>query len=484
MEQLAQTALDAVTIFGANYADVRVIDRRHEIIQTKNETVAGLDIGSSYGIGVRVLCNGGWGFAATQEVTNDGVAEAAKRAVTTAKASAMCLEKPITLAPEPVYKATWISPYQIDPFTISLEQKIGLLQDAARIILSVKGVTLAQGLLTFIHEDKYFASTEGSKIHQNFIRSSCAIEANAINENERQRRSWPNSGGGQYELAGWEMVEKWNLKGNAQRIAEEAVALLSAPQCENKTCDVILGASQLGLQIHESCGHPSELDRALGQEINYAGASFLTPDKLSNLQYGSPIVNLVADATAPGALGSFGYDDEGVEAQCVYLVKDGIFAGYLSSRDTAHLIGLPRSGGAMRAESWKFVPIIRMTNISLLPGNNGNLEDLIADTDDGILMETNKSWSIDNLRYNFQFSTEIGWEIKKGKRVCMIKNPSYAGITPDFWNSCDAICGKQNYVDWGVPNCGKGQPCQTMWTGHGAAPARFRKVQVGIAHSG
>jgi TldD protein len=279
------------------------------------------------------------------------------------------------------------------------------------------------------------------------------------------------------------MIEKWDLPGNAQRIAEESVALLSAPVCPQGTYDVILGSSQLGLQIHESCGHPSELDRALGQEINYAGASFLTPEKLQKLQYGSPLVNLVADATAAGALGSFGYDDEGVQAQRVYLVKDGVFSGYLSSRDTAHLIGLNRSGGAMRAESWNSVPIIRMTNISLMPGGAGSLEQLIENTEHAILMETNKSWSIDSLRYNFQFSTEIGWEIKNGKKVRMLKNPSYAGITTNFWNSCDAICGPESYVEWGVPNCGKGQPCQTMWTGHGAAPSRFRQVAVGMAHA-
>jgi TldD protein len=226
------------------------------------------------------------------------------------------------------------------------------------------------------------------------------------------------------------------------------------------------------------------LDRALGQELNYAGASFLTPDKLYQLQYGSKIVNLVADATAPGALGSFGFDDEGVAAQKVYLVKDGLFCGYLSSRETAAMVGLSRSGGMMRAESWAYQPIIRMTNISIEPGNAGSLDDLISDTTDGIFMEMNKSWSIDQLRYNFQFSTEVGWEVKNGKRGRLLKNCSYGGITPQFWNSCDAICGPEEYVYWGTPNCGKGQPCQTMWTGHGAAPARFRNVQVGMAHSG
>jgi TldD protein len=394
----------------------------------------------------------------------------------------LCLSKPIQLAAEPVHKAAWTSPYLIDPFTVSAEDKFAILLAAAKNMLAVKQITLAQGSMSFIHEHKIFASSEGSLIEQTFLRSACGIEANASNENDRQRRSWPQANG-QHELAGWEMVAKWDLPGNAQRIAEEAVQLLTAEPCPQSRLDVVIGASQLGLQIHESCGHPSELDRALGWEVNFAGLSFLTPDKLGHLQYGSPIVNLVADATASGALGSFGFDDEGVEAQCVPLVKDGIFTGYLSSRDTAPLIRLPRSGGAMRAESWSVVPIIRMTNISLLPGPSGSLAEIIADTKNGIYMETNKSWSIDGRRYNFQFSTEIGYEIKNGKLGRMLKNPSYSGITPEFWGACDAIGGMSDYIHWGVPNCGKGQPCQSMWTGHGAPPARFRNIQVGIAQA-
>jgi len=483
MRALAEHALNVADQLGASYADIRLIEQEFQLINTKDLSVAGVNLGTSLGAGIRVLCSGGWGFASTQQLSKAAIEKAVKRAVDTARASARCLETPVMLAPEPAYNAVWVSPHTKDPFAISLETKIGILLEAARLMKSVKGVTLAQGSMTFIREKKYFASSEGSRIQQTFIRSSCGIEANATGENDRQRRSYPNSAGGQNELAGWEMVEKWDLPGNAQRLAEEAVALLTAPACPQGTTDVILDSSQLALQIHESCGHPSELDRALGQEINFAGASFLTPDKLGKLQYGSRIVNLVADATAPGALGSFGFDDEGVQAQRVYLVKDGLFCGYLSSRDTAHLIGLGRSGGAMRSESWNRVPIIRMTNISLEPGSAGSLADLIADTRDGMLMETNKSWSIDNLRYNFQFSTEIAWEIKNGKRGRMLKNASYGGITPSFWNSCDAICSRQEYIEWGVPNCGKGQPMQTMWTGHGAAPARFRNVQVGMAHA-
>jgi TldD protein len=480
--QLAQKAIDTARAMGASYVDARIIEQEYEVIATKDLNVAAFNQGNSYGLGLRVLCDGGWGFASTPNVDNKGIEAAAKLAVATARASATCLDQPVSLAPEPVHNAVWTSPCKIDPFTVSLEDKLSVLMEAAKIMLAVKGVTLAQGSMTFIKERKHFASSEGSRIDQTFIRSSCGIEANATSDSDQQRRSWPQANG-QHEMAGWEMVAKWDLPGHAQQIAEEAVALLTAQPCPQTKTTVVLGASQLGLQIHESCGHPSELDRALGWEVNFAGLSFLTPDQLKSLKYGSSIVNLVADATAPGALGSFGFDDEGVAAQRVDLVKDGVFSGYLSSRDTAHLIGLPRSGGSMRAESWAFVPIIRMTNISLVPGSAGKLDDIISDTKDGIYMETNKSWSIDGRRYNFQFSTEIGYEIKNGKLGRLIKNPSYSGITPQFWGSCDAIGGLHDYVAWGVPNCGKGQPCQTMWTGHGASPARFRNVQVGIAHA-
>jgi TldD protein len=250
---------------------------------------------------------------------------------------------------------------------------------------------------------------------------------------------------------------------------------------------VILGSAQLGLQVHESVGHPIELDRVLGMEANFAGTSFLTLEKLRKLRYGSGLVNVVADARqehGPG-LGTFAFDDEGVPARCTPIISNGLFTGYLSSRDTAYTIGETRSGGTVRAESWNRLPMIRMTNISIMPGEMPlTHEQLITDTDHGIEMETNKSWSIDDKRYNFQFSCEIGWEIKNGKRVRMLKNPSYSGITTEFWNSMDAICSRDEWTLWGTPNCGKGQPQQVMGTGHGAAPARFRKIKVGSAYKG
>jgi TldD protein len=306
--------------------------------------------------------------------------------------------------------------------------------------------------------------------------------ATSFAENEIQKRSYPSSFGGQHTLQGYELIESLDLVGHARSVAEEAVALHKAAQCPEGVRTILLDSSQLGLQIHESIGHPIELDRVLGMEANFAGLSFLTLEKLRTLRYASEIVNVVADARldhGPG-LGTFGYDDEGVPAQRTDIIKDGLFIGYLSSRETAAAIGESRSNGTMRTESWNRLPIIRMTNISLLPGT-WSFDDLVAATDDGIFMETNRSWSIDDRRYHFQFSTEIGWEIKGGKRVRLLKNPSYSGITTEFWNSCDAICSRDHWTLWGTPNCGKGQPMQSMGTGHGAAPARFRNVQVGIA---
>jgi TldD protein len=373
----------------------------------------------------------------------------------------------------------------VDPFSTSVEQNLELLLRADAEARAVKGITLVEGSIHMSRRRQVFLSTEGSSIDQTRTVTGAGIETYSFQNNDIQKRSYPNSFRGQYQLKGYELLDEIQLVQNARRIAEEAVALHKADQCPKGKRTIILDSSQLGLQIHESVGHPIELDRVLGMEANYAGTSFLTLDKLRNLRYGSEIVNVVADARlahGPG-LGTFAYDDEGVPAQCTAIIKDGQFTGYLSSRETASVIGENRSNGTMRAEGWNRIPLIRMTNISLLPGT-WRLDELIADTDDGILMETNRSWSIDDRRYHFQFGCEVGWEIKGGKKVRMLKNPSYSGITTEFWNSCDAICDKDHWTLWGTPNCGKGQPSQVMGTGHGAAPARFRNVTIGIAYAG
>ncbi len=482
MNDWAHIAVGTALVRGATYADARVMDIRQRDISTKNGAVGTVVESESLGIGVRVIASGAWGFAATDRLTREGVQACAAEAVSIAKASALAKTHNVVLASEQAYVDTWQSPFIKDPFRIPVERQIDLLLAADKEMRRVKGVTLAEGSMSFRRIEQFFASSIGSAIHQVKMLSGAGIVATSFAEKEIQKRSYPNSFGGQHMESGYELVESLDLVANAGRVGEESVALHSALQCPEGASTIILESAQLGLQIHESIGHPIELDRVLGQEANFAGMSFLTVDKLRKLRYGSEIVDVVADARlehGPG-LGTFGYDDEGVPAQCTPIISNGLFTGYLSNRESAAEIGEKRSGGTMRTESWNRLPIIRMTNVSLQPGT-WKYDDLIADTDDAVLMETNRSWSIDDRRYHFQFSTEIGWEIKGGKKGRMIKNPSYSGITTEFWNSCDAICSREFWTLWGTPNCGKGQPQQVMGTGHGAAPSRFRNVKIGVA---
>lgn len=484
MKKFGALALDAATTQGATYADVRVMDIRQRYLSTKNGEIAQVRESESLGLGVRVIVDGAWGFASTDDMSRQGILAAALRAVDIARASALVKKHDVQLAPESKTVDQWTGPCLIDPFSIPVSSCLDLMLKVDAELRKVKNITLSEVAMDFNHIDQLFLSSLGSEIQQTKNQTGVGYVATSFAGNEIQRRSYPNSFGGQYQTKGYELVEELDLLGNAPQIAEEAAALHSCPQCPAGEMDIILGSSQVGLQIHESIGHPIELDRVLGTEANFAGMSFLTLDQLGKLKYASDIVNVVADATpahGPG-LGTFAYDDEGVPAHNTPIIKDGLFTGYLTSRETAPAIGQERSNGSMRAEGWNRIPLIRMTNVSLLP-DKGSLEDLIADTNDGIYMETNRSWSIDDRRYNFQFGTEVGWEIKNGKRTRMLKNPSYGGITTEFWNSCDAICGLEEWTLWGTPNCGKGQPMQTMGTGHGASPARFRKVQVGVAYS-
>jgi TldD protein len=484
MKNLAYYALDAAARAGVQYADVRVVEKKSQTIGTKNQEVCDLEESEGMSLGVRVLVNvgskSGWGFASPARLTPAAIAKSVDRAIDMARVSARCHKGRIILAPEGKYEAEWTSRYQKDPFEVSIEDKVKILLAAAKIMGKVKGIDLTTGSMSFGRERKLFVSTLGSCIWQTTVTSSCGIDASAFDVDGRyQTRSYPTSFGGQFENAGFEMIEKWDLVGNAERVASEAVELCSAPVCPEITTSLILESSQLGLQIHESCGHAVELDRVFGEEVNYAGTSFLVPKLRNKLKYGSNIVNLIADATDLNGLGCFGFDDEGVPAQNVDLVKDGLFVGYLSSRESAATLGLERSGGAMRAESASCTPLIRMTNVSLKPGDGGTLDDIIADTKSGVLLATNKSWSIDDKRLNFQFGTEVAWEIKNGKKRRMLRDASYYGMTPQFWNSCDRI-GSDSIV-WGIPTCAKAQPCQMVGTGHGAPTARFKRVKVGVA---
>lgn len=480
MHELADRALNAAQLAGASYADVRVVESRSQLVEVKNRRPSALSESAGLGLGVRVLVDGGWGFAASASADASEAGRCAALACRIARASARHRLQPIVLSPLAPRQASYQTPIERDPFAVSLADKIDLLLRATRAMEVDSAIVVSQGSLRFWEETKLFAASDGTRIEQKLVHSGAGLCAFARGDGDLQWRSYPNAFGGQYEAAGWELVERLDLAAHAAETATTAVALLTAPQCPAGVTTVILDGAQLSLQIHESCGHPTELDRVLGHEANYAGTSFLTTDQLGRLRYGSEVVNLVADATAPRGLGTFGFDDEGVPAQKVDLVRAGRFVGYLTSRETAPMLG-QESNGTMRAESWGHIPLIRMTNINLEPGP-WKVQDLITDTDDGILMATNRSWSIDDRRYNFQFGTEAGWEIKHGKRGRLFKNCTYTGITPQFWNGCDAVCDASDWEIWGTPNCGKGQPSQGMRTAQGASSARFREVQVGVGY--
>jgi len=478
LKELANRALNLAQMKGATYADIRVLHMESQSIQVKNGVAEAISLGDTQGFGVRVIADGSWGSASSARLERGTVDHVAALAVDIAKASALVGNGGVELGPRETHVDTYHTPFEVDPFQVPLDAKIDLLLLCDEAMRRTKGVAVAEGNMVFLRQDQLFASTEGSLIEQQITETGVGLVATAVGEDEVQKRSYPNSFGRNQGTSGYEFVEKYDLPGNAERLGEEAVALLSARQCPSAVTTLVLGPTQLALQVHESCGHPTELDRVLGTEASYAGTSFLTRDKLGSFRLGSDIVNITADATIPGGLGTFGYDDEGVPAQRTYLVKDGDFVGYLTSRETASLLG-ERSNGTMRADGWANIPLIRMTNINLEPGD-WDLEDLLADTGDGIYMEMNKSWSIDDKRLNFQFGTEIAYEIKKGKRGDLLKNATYAGLTPQFWASCDAICNDEYWEVWGTPNCGKGQPSQVAHVGHGTSTARFRDVRVGV----
>ena len=477
MKDFATRAISTALTLGARYADVRIIVSRNQSIAVKNGKVEGLNDFESIGFGVRVLVGDAWGFASSADITAPEVDRVTALAVETARASAMVPGNPVDLGPPVTSTGRFVTHVQIDPFSVSLESKLALLLDADARIRKNPGVKVSEGSVLAIRRDKIFANSEGAYVEQTIFETGGSISATAVQGNEIQVRSYPHSFR-QQGTGGWEYITDADFPGNAERIAAEAVQLLTADTCPSKDTTLILGSSQLALQIHESCGHPAELDRVYGTEAAFAGRSFLTTEKLKGFRYGSNIVNLTADSVSATGLGTFGWDDEGIPASRTPLVRDGLFVGYLMSRETASTLGV-QSNGCMRADGWNRIPLIRMTNVSLEPGT-WELDDMIADTDDGILMETNRSWSIDDMRYNFQFGTEVGYEIRKGKRGRLLKNCTYSGITPEFWNSCDAIANSKHWKLWGTPNCGKGELMQTMGTGHGAAPGRFRNVRVGV----
>jgi TldD protein len=481
MDDLAGRALDTATRLGATYADVRVVRRREQRADVKAGRVDGLSLGETEGFGLRVLVDGAWGFASSGRMDGPHTEAIAAEAVRIARASARLARRPVVLADRPPATGRYETPVDEDPFTVSIDQTVDMLLEAERAMAAVPGTTTTKAEYHAFREWKDLFATDGSGTSQVLTHVGAGLEVQAASPDDLQRRTYPESGG--YRAAGYEHIRGLDLLARAPALAEQAVALLSAPVLPPGRRTIVLHPSQLYLQIHESCGHPTELDRVFGQEAAYAGTSFLTTDKLdSGFRYGSDLVTLVADATTPGGLGTFGWDDEGVVAQRVPLVSDGIFSGYLSSRETAARIGRT-SGGAVRADGWNRLPLIRMTNINLEPRPGLSLDEIIADTDDGLYLESNRSWSIDDRRLNFQFGVEVAREIKGGSLGQLYRNATYTGITPEFWGSCDAVADERSWVLVGVTNCGKGQPGQGMHVGHGCSGARFRDVEVGVGNA-
>lgn len=462
-----------------NYADIRHQKMLVEDINVKNGNVEALSRNEDQGIGIRVIANGAWGFASSSILSLEEMKRVADNAIEIAQASAITKKNDARLTPTDIHQDKYQSRYKIDPFEVPIDKKLELLLKACSILQKNPQIKVAEGSMNFFKTEKIFASTEGAFIEQRKLESGAGISATAVDGTEAQKRTYPNSPRGDYASRGYEFVEGLKLVENAEKTREQAVELVSAPPLPEMETTIIIAGNQLALQVHESCGHPTELDRVLGTEISYAGGSFMSIDKLNQLKYGSDKVTIVADATIPEGLGGFGYDDEGVKAQRVYLIKDGMFVGYQTSRETAAVLK-QKSNGTMRADGWNRIPLIRMTNINLEPGE-WELEDLIKDTKEGFFLETNKSWSIDDKRLNFQFGVEAAWEIKNGKLGRMYKNGVYTGITPQFWNSCDAVCNRKHWRIWGLPNCGKGEPQQVMRVAHGTSPARFRNVKVGVS---
>ena len=463
----------------ADYADARHVASRSERISTRSGDVGEVERHESEGIGVRVRVGGAWGFAATRATGRAAAEEALGRAIAIARAQPAA--PPAPLAAEPPARARWASTMERDPFEVPLEEKLGALTAADDALRADARISVTRAHFMAFRDERLLVTSDGAVVEQHSTECGGGVTATAVSEDESQVRSYPASMRGDVAQAGYEHFAALDLLANAPRVAEEAVALLTAPPCPEGRATVILDGQQLALQLHESVGHATELDRVLGGEASYAGTSFLSVEDAGSLRYGSPLMNVTADATQPGGLGTFGYDDEGVAARRFPLVRDGVLSGFLSGRESAAAVGEERSGGCMRADGFARQPIVRMTNVSLEPGDAGTLDDLIASTERGLLLDTNRSWSIDSRRLHFQFGTEAAWEIEDGRRGRLLRNPSYAGITPRFWAGLDAVCSSPEWRLCGVIDCGKGEPGQWARVSHGTAPARFRDVQVGLA---
>jgi TldD protein len=475
--QLADAAVSLATKRGASYADIRINRYRNESVSTREERVLNVSRTQSFGFGVRVLVKGAWGFAASHLVTEESVRRVTAQAVEIALANAAYQRKPVELVPAAKVTATWKSAFEKDPFEVPIDRKIEFLLQLNQVAMKVRGVTFVNSGMSFQNEQKFYASTDGSRIEQYIIRSQptftvTAVKRSAGDFQTRSSLSGPKS-------IGYEYLEKHPWLSEAEQAGEEAVAKLDARPVAPGQYDLVIHPSNLWLTIHESVGHSTELDRALLWEADYAGTSFLTPDKTGKLQFGSKICNFFADRTQPEGLATVGYDDEGIPGQRWHLVREGVFVDWQTTRDLAPLIGQKKSYGCLHADSWGSVPFPRMPNVSLEPGTEDrSLDDLVAGVDNGILIHGNGSWSIDQQRYNFQFGGQTFREIKNGKIGAMLRDVAYQSRTTDFWNACDALGGKATYQINGAANDGKGEPSQVNAVSHGCPVARFRRINI------
>jgi TldD protein len=477
LDDLVKRALAAATKAGASYADVRVVRIRRENIATREDRVERVASSEDYGVGVRVIAGGAWGFSATPRVTAADAERAAQRAVAIAKANAALMKRPVALAPVPANVDVWQTALVKDPFKIPLEDKAELLLAINREAMKVPGVKFATSSYQAIAEWKLLASTDGAYIEQEIVRLNPGYTATAVDDKRGEFESCDHPVAPRQ--AGWEYVERASLLADARRIGEQAVEKLRAPSVAPGKKDLILDPSNLWLTIHESIGHPTELDRAMGYEANFAGTSFLTPDKRGKLRVGAPLLTFFADKTTPGGLATCGYDDDGVATQRWNLIENGVFVGYQTTREQAGWIGEKASRGTCYADSYGSVPFQRMPNVSLAPGaKERSLDDLIAATDDGVVVAGRGSWSIDHQRFNFQFGGQTFWEVKRGKKTRMLRDVAYQANTVEFWNSCDAIGGPKSWFLGGSMSDGKGEPQQINSVSHGCPPARFKQVNI------
>jgi TldD protein len=477
LRNLADAALAAAKKAGATYADIRINRYRNQFIFTRDRTVQNIVNTEDYGFGVRVIVDGAWGFASSSVVTSDEIARVAVQATGIARANRQINAEPVRLAPVESFDTSWNTPVAKNPFDMPLQPKLDLLLQINDDALKAPGASFVSASMQFVNEQKYFASTEGSHIEQSLIRSYPRFSITAVDRGTGKfySRSSLTAPVG----AGYEYVEAYPLLEEARVAAEEAVAMHKAKPAVAGPKTLILHPTNLWLTIHESVGHPTELDRALGYEANYAGTSFLTPDKLGKFQFGSPLVNIVGDKTQKNGLATCGYDDDGVKTTEFAIIKNGVFVDYQTTRDQAHLIGQKASHGCSYADNWASIPFQRMPNVSLQPGEKEVSEnDIIGATDDGVLIKGDGSYSIDHQRYNFQFSGQTFWEVKNGRITTQLRDVAYQSNTPEFWKSCDMVGGRFTYILGGAFNDGKGQPGQINAVSHGCPVARFARVNV------